>query len=213
MDAVWRLRLSALLLSVSVHLGLGMVVGMGSGEGRTLPQSSVQVLTVQLAGPDKQPDKLVSASSLSSPSSPDIAASSGPSETPLSAAVPSPPPPRRNNAPALVPLLEPAEPRYFRLSELTQKPLVLQDVSSELQLDMPGVAPQPVILRLFINTEGEIDKVTVEDSHLPEQAERRVIDTFSTLRFQPGKIGRISVRSQLRIEVILVTTLQNPERF
>ena len=97
----------------------------------------------------------------------------------------------------------PAEPHYFRTSELTQKPVVVQDISSSFVIVVPDVPAQAAILRLFVNDEGNIDKVLIEDSHLPEHAERRIRDAFSRIRFQPGKIGRQAVRSQFRIEVLL----------
>lgn len=101
----------------------------------------------------------------------------------------------------LLPIVTAPEPHYFRTNQLTEKPRVLNDVSADLILVLPELPAQVAILRLFINDVGAVDKVVVEDSHLPEGAERRVLDAFAKIGFQPGKIGRIAVRSQLKIEV------------
>lgn len=94
-------------------------------------------------------------------------------------------------------------PHYYRVSELTQKPIVLHDGAPSIVLDLPGLSPQPAIFRLLINEQGEVDEVLIEESYLPEQTERLLMDSFSKTKFQPGKINNASVRSQLRIEVSL----------
>ncbi|OWW18674.1 hypothetical protein [Noviherbaspirillum denitrificans] len=97
----------------------------------------------------------------------------------------------------------PAGPYYFRASELSRRPVLLGDAISRLVIEMPGFPPLPVILRLLISAEGDVDRVLVEDSYLPDAVVERIVDTFSTVRFLPGKIGDAAVRSQLKIEVRL----------
>lgn len=106
-------------------------------------------------------------------------------------------------APPIPTLLSRSEPHYFRPSELTQKPVVSLDDPSDMKLLVPGLPPRPAILRLLINDEGEVDRVVVEDSYIPEPTEHLIIDAFLKIKFHPGKIGRIPVRSQLRVEVML----------
>lgn len=101
----------------------------------------------------------------------------------------------------LIPVIKIPEPNYFRTSQVTQKPVVLRDVTQDLVLVLPELPEEVAILRLLINDHGSIDKVIVEDSRLPETAERRIVDAFAKLTFQPGKIGRIAVRTQVRIEI------------
>ncbi len=83
-----------------------------------------------------------------------------------------------------------------------------QDISSDLAVVIPDAPSQAAILRLLINDEGGIDSVVVENSYFPAKVERRLIEAFSRLRFLPGKIGRIPVRSQLKIEVMLESPTQ-----
>ncbi|WP_420476294.1 hypothetical protein [Noviherbaspirillum sp. ST9] len=98
---------------------------------------------------------------------------------------------------------QPAGPRYFRLSELTQHPSVKQDALTGLVLHHPGLPPQPVILRLLISDEGKVDRVLVENSFVGADVERQVNEALSRVMFEPGKIGRIAVRSQLRVQARL----------
>jgi hypothetical protein len=95
------------------------------------------------------------------------------------------------------------EPYYFRANELTEKPRVLLDISPDLSLSLPNGLSQLAVLRLLINERGDIDQVVIEDSALPEEAQHLVLDAFARTKFQPGKIGDIPVKSELRIEVML----------
>jgi hypothetical protein len=92
---------------------------------------------------------------------------------------------------------------YFPANALTQKPLVAVDVSPDLMVIVPGVPPQAAVLRLLINEYGDVDSVVVENSLLPDVAQKKVTEAFSQLRFHPGEIRGVQVKSQLRIEVLL----------
>lgn len=112
---------------------------------------------------------------------------------------------RKKNEAPLVSIAQPTGPHYFRLSELTQKPEVLQDAVADLIIRMPGLEPQPVVLRLLISDEGQVDQVLVEDSFLAPEVETAIREAFAKVRFEPGRIGRIAVRSQMRVEARLET--------
>lgn len=92
---------------------------------------------------------------------------------------------------------------YFSAKELTRKPLIMRDIPENLTLNVPTAPPQAAILRMLINEYGDIDRIIVEDTALPDSAREMVIDSFSRMRFHPGEINGIPVRSQLRIEVML----------
>ncbi len=70
-------------------------------------------------------------------------------------------------------------------------------------LALPGVPAQSAVLRLLINENGDIDHVTIDETFLSESAARVVKDAFLKIKFYPGKIGNIPVKSQLRILVEL----------
>lgn len=104
---------------------------------------------------------------------------------------------------SILPALLPAPPYYFSVKDLTQKPLVARDVPADLILIVPDVPAQAATLQILINEYGEIDQVKVEDSLLPEAAQKTVVDAFAKTRFHPGEINGVPVKSQLRIEIML----------
>ena len=105
------------------------------------------------------------------------------------------------------PLLRTFEARYFLSKELTEKPIVLEDINQDLRIALPGIEAQSLVLVLLINEEGLIDRVELEKTNLPMDIATQVINTFSSLKFQPGKIDHIAVKSQLKIEVQLENSL------
>lgn len=111
--------------------------------------------------------------------------------------------PQARKGSAILPALLPAPPYYFSAKDLTQKPLVVRDVPADLTLIVPDVPAQAATLQILINEYGEIDQVIVEDSLLPEVAQKTVVDAFVKARFHPGEINGVPVKSQLRIEIML----------
>ena len=105
------------------------------------------------------------------------------------------------------PLLRTFEARYFLSKELSEKPVVLEDVNKDLRIALPGIEAQSLVLVLLINEEGLIDRVELEKTNLPLDIATQVINTFSSLKFQPGKIDHVAVKSQLKIEVQLENSL------
>lgn len=109
-----------------------------------------------------------------------------------------------SDAVATLPIM--AEPYYFPPEELTEKPHLLLDIPPDKVGDLPDISPPPAIARLLINEQGNIDKVLIESSSLSEKARQFVIDSFSNVKFRPGKLGDMAVRSELRIEIMLRST-------
>lgn len=97
----------------------------------------------------------------------------------------------------------PVAPYYFLPDELTESAYVVRDIEPDLAFLMPSGVSQLAVLSLMINEYGDIDQVTIENSDLPEQAQQLVTDAFEAIKFQPGKVDGIAVKSQLRIEVTL----------
>jgi hypothetical protein len=104
---------------------------------------------------------------------------------------------------AILPIMAMTEPYYFHADELTEKPHLLQDIPPDKISVLPDISPRPAVARLLINEQGDIDKVVIEDSALSEKAKQFVIDSFSNVKFQPGKLGNMPVPSELRIEILL----------
>lgn len=191
-----RVRPLAMLLALSAHVGLGYLL-VTSGQGRAAhvtSQASPKIFSVSL-----MPSAAGSQRPLETPAQASAIAAGMAADEPDSLMGG-----RKAREGVHSPsIAQPSGPYYFRMSELTEKPVLLHDALADLILRVPGLPPQPVILRLLINDEGEIDRVLVEDSFLAGDIERYVKDAFSRVRFEPGKIGRIAVRSQMRVEARL----------
>lgn len=96
-----------------------------------------------------------------------------------------------------------SETHYFRTKEVTEKPLVIQDHVSNLSLYLPGVPSQIAEMRLFINEYGDVDRVKIERSALPEEVENLIIEALSKTKFKAGKIDQTAVKTQLKIEIAI----------
>lgn len=94
-------------------------------------------------------------------------------------------------------------PYYYSLKQLTEKPRVIEDATTNMTLILPGVENQNLILRLLINEQGGVDQVEIEQSTLDKDVSAVVTGGFGKLRFLPGKIDGVAVKCQLRIEVSL----------
>jgi hypothetical protein len=92
---------------------------------------------------------------------------------------------------------------YFSSKELSDKPLVLKDIPADLGELFPEVISQTVGVWLFINEAGLIDQVRLENSGLPEYANFLLRESLKQLKFYPGKIDGLAVKSKLKIEVLI----------
>jgi hypothetical protein len=95
------------------------------------------------------------------------------------------------------------EPRYFVSKELTQMPVVIWDVPSDLALAASDVPAQSAKLHIFVNEYGDVDRVVVEDSTLSKPDQKKIVDAFGKSKFRPGQIGRIPVKSEVKVELTL----------
>ena len=187
--------LGPILVSLAVHAGMIVLVGSGGDGGGRVKNEGVgrSVLAAYIAPPADVGQLALSSNTAVETSS---------VRKPRPIAAPTPTSGSDEAAPA-VEITTPTGPYYFRSRELTRRPILLGDDISRLVVELPGFPPLPVILRLLISEEGSVDRVMVEDSTLPEAVESRIIEAFANVRFLPGKIDDIAVRSQLRVEVRL----------
>jgi len=87
--------------------------------------------------------------------------------------------------------------RYFQSHELTQQASLDEGLAGGDLLIVPGVAPQSATLRVLIDDQGNVDSVAFERSDLTDEEKRLVIAELQKIKFRPGKIGRIPVRSEV----------------
>lgn len=191
----------ALGLSLSAHCGLALLFFFGGTVGSEPARTSkadfpVRLMVVDIASPP-----------ISSPANMEMD-EAGRTPEPVLAPVLQPFP--RQSPPESpktdLAFLRTVRPYYFSVKELTQKPLVSRDVPADFMLLVPGVPPQAATLQILISEYGDVDKVVVENSLLPDDAQKVVIDEFSKLKFNPGEINGAPVKSQLKIEVLLEDT-------
>lgn len=192
----------ALGISVAAHAAVGAAILANAGwPASPLDASKGRPLEVHLIRAERRPDSPPTDDLVRK--APQLARALVPERTD-----PAPVISERNDP--VIPLPEPAELRYFPTRELNVRPRVLKDVPPDIQL--VGVPAQTVILRLFINEAGDIDRVDTEQSFLPEDIEREVRGAFSTLKFQPGMRDGMAVKSQMKIEVRLEDQITGAER-
>lgn len=99
---------------------------------------------------------------------------------------------------------------YFLASELTARPVVIQDIPENFALDLPGIQTGSLTLRLMVNASGKVDKVIVVDSMLTDEAEKLLVAAFQDIKFIPGKIADMAVATQLVIAVNLADMVTDP---
>jgi hypothetical protein len=95
-----------------------------------------------------------------------------------------------------------SSPHYFGASAMTQEPVVSQGLIAGRLLVVPGVAPQTVALKVWISDQGAVERVAL-DSPIHEEDEQKLLAAFADVKFHPGRIGRIAVRSHLAMEIML----------
>jgi len=206
----------ALLLSIAVHLGAVFAFGRSAGNeaGSAIQKEQAVIVASFSAGADTpefdNPIQIAAKKTDGKKNDePESGASKGhaPIPPPNSANLRPTTAPAPPGKPALLPILPVTQPRYFLPGELTEKPSVLRDIPPEKMAVLPDAPPQPLIVQLLISDQGDIDEVIIEDSQLSGQVKQFVIDSFMNVKFRPGKLGGMPVRSRLRIEVSLKSAI------
>ena len=218
MQASW---FGALLLSLSVHLGLILAAGDGARRPAQ-PALSTPAIPVPLslrlvAAPDRPVPALESMPAdnrIDTSSEPAAEPKPDPRIVPAQEVARTPEPATASNptassepqpveeTPALS-LFGLAAAHYFGTDELTERPQLFEDTAPNAIISVPDIFPQPVVVHLLINEQGNIDKVVLEESFLSDPARRFVIDSFAKTRFSPGRVGDLPVKSRLDIVVRL----------
>ena len=67
---------------------------------------------------------------------------------------------------------------------------------------VPGITPQTISLQVWISDEGMVDRIVL-DTPLSDAEHEKLLAAFAKVRFTPGRLGHIAVRSQKRMEIAL----------
>lgn len=92
---------------------------------------------------------------------------------------------------------------YYASSQLTQGPLPLGEIALDDPALAPIVASGKMIMTLWINALGEVEKAEVEDSDIPVLFAGPAVAAFKRLRFLPGELQGRAVAAMMKIEVTL----------
>ena len=107
--------------------------------------------------------------------------------------------PERN---ALAPPLPLPAPTFFTTDQLTKRPALLSDPPKlEVTEAMPAFTSGKVVLKVWINEQGAVISVEIEDSDVPDAVAAAATAAFEKLRFEPGEINGRPVATIMRIEV------------
>jgi len=127
-------------------------------------------------------------------------ADGAPSAEPLAAALPGGAPEGRIEAEPTN-FAESSE-RYFTRDELDVRPAVLDapDLGAE---ELSPLLEGRAVLVLYLNEQGNVDRIDVEQSTLPPSMLAQLESQRALIKFTPGSINGVLVKSVVRFEIAL----------
>ncbi|GGC71189.1 hypothetical protein GCM10011396_17910 [Undibacterium terreum] len=120
--------------------------------------------------------------------------------------LPGPPPPpdiKIGTPDSLFDLGEPEPAYYLPTNQITEKPVVKLDVSSDVALVLASNQPRSAVLRLLINENGSIDQVIMEQGDFSETEKQALINACMHMEFEPGKKDGSPVKTEMRIQMTI----------
>jgi hypothetical protein len=90
---------------------------------------------------------------------------------------------------------------YLPRSKLSAAPQPQDIVDVPFPADVNGIVDLKVRIALFIDELGTVRRIRIDSPDVPSPFVVAVLDSFSTVRFNPGKLDGMAVRSQIRLEV------------
>lgn len=97
----------------------------------------------------------------------------------------------------------PAQAGFIATNQLSEKPQVQVDINPDIALSLATNINRVAILRLRIDELGAIDQVFFEQGDFSEAEIELVIAACRAMKFSPGKLGKIPVKSEMRIEMTI----------
>ena len=106
------------------------------------------------------------------------------------------PAPARETQSGLVPISQ----DYFDAKQLTEIPRPLSEPAlGELERIVSRAGDVRMVL--FIDETGKVTGIDVQSATLPQEVVLRAAEIFSEVRFSPGRIGPVAVKSRIGITV------------
>lgn len=120
---------------------------------------------------------------------------------PLPTPASEPPPPQHETATQAAGLAPANDDEYVDAGRLAVRPLPVETISIPAPETEGRSGTYKATLVLFIDRDGTVARITVEDSSLPAELESVARAAFGAARFHPGMIGQRPVKTKLRVEV------------
>ena len=92
-----------------------------------------------------------------------------------------------------------ALPRYYTSDELDERPALLSAIDTDIPLPPGEAISAAARFRLYLDADGGVDKVVVEQSGLPPDVLELLRQRFLAARCSPGRLGGNAVRSQVTL--------------
>jgi len=211
-------HLLALILSLGAHIALGLMIGCGGRASTELHRANISsnpiqarlvkpVSTIAAISPAIAKQAISENVPRSTEASINATAVTNSKTTIWTTTEAVPEVSSMQGAEPAASLLSLPEPRYFPMNELSERPILEKNIPPDKTIDLPDIPIQSGVVKLLINEQGSIDKVVFDGTSFPEEVKQFVTDSFSAVRFKPGKIGELAVKSQLSIEVTLERVL------
>jgi hypothetical protein len=97
----------------------------------------------------------------------------------------------------------PEQAAFITTKQLTEKPQVQVDINPDIAMRLATNKNRVAILRLRINELGDIDQVLFEHGDFSEAEIEFLTTACKAMKFAPGKLGKIPVKSEMRIEMTI----------
>lgn len=94
-----------------------------------------------------------------------------------------------------------AAPVYYTAGQLDQRPQIRLHIEPLFPPGAP-VARGRVVLRLYIDAQGKVEKMVVVSAEPPDVFEKSALDAFAAARYTPGMRSGVPVPSLIAIEVL-----------
>jgi Gram-negative bacterial TonB protein C-terminal len=105
-------------------------------------------------------------------------------------------------APMAVPVpLESDDAQYASPETLSVRPMPMGEINVPYPDDTGDRGISKTSLTLFIDEDGTVVRVRIDDSELPPQFQEAAKNAFAKARFHPGQMGDRPVKSRMRVEV------------
>lgn len=210
---------AAVTAAVLLHVAVGAwLVATPTSAGLARGSNGSPIVVTLIAAPPKRPEVIAqplfatNAGSGLPLSEPPRSPSTPPSTPALKGSRPvhmedvmrsAPQPTRRDDASSSFTdraMFETSNARYRAAADLDPPPRPLEEIQPEYPA-AAGLQQGTVVLRLLINSSGEVDDVTVVDASPKGLFEASAIAAFGAAKFSPGRFLGVPVASQMTIAV------------